>query len=754
MRVEHRGRNALIAVREFQPDVVVLDIMMPDIDGLETLDRIRAIRPEIRVLFLTALDGHDDRIAGLHAGGDDYLTKPFAIAELQARVRVLARTAAAIARPDASVLRVGDIVLDKAESTAALGARPLELTPTEFELLLLLANNAGRVLRRPQILEAVWGYDFGAESNVVEVYVSSLRRKLTASTVLSLETVRLVGYVLRVGEDERRAARPGCRARRRGLMSHARSLRLQVVLIASALVAAVSIVVGVVSVVSLNDYLLGQLDTRVTGAAHRGAEIVGARLSNGRAGGTGIPGGAATPATPGSPGAGSSGRPARDDIVGAPGQSPGTVTAIFQDGRFLVGGWIEATGTRHDLTAAQQKSLAARAAAGAGDSAAPTTIDLGGSLGEYRIAARTASTGAVVVTGLPLDQVSAATGRLLLVVTLVGISCIALAILAAALAMGRALRPLRRVASTAAAVTDVPLDRGEVTLLDRVHPRDIASTAEVGLVGAALNDLLDHVEHALAQREASESTMRRFVADASHELRTPLATIRAYAQLSRRAEAEAAEIRGNAALIDDEGVRMGALIDQLLLLARLDALPEVAREDVDLRLLVAESVHAARLAGRDHTWVMELGEDPAVVRGDGADLRRVIDNLLGNARLHTPAGTTVRVRLDAVQSGPFPELVEASVRITVSDDGPGLSDAVRETVFERFARGETSRSREGGGTGLGMAIARAVVEAHGGTIVLAPGPGATFVVELPVTGPPTTTGGTDPGPATPTTLDG
>ena len=201
VRIEHRGRGALIAVREFQPDVVVLDIMMPDIDGLETLDRIRAIRPEIRVLFLTALDGHDDRIAGLHAGGDDYLTKPFAIAELQARVRGLARTAAAIARPAASVLRVGDIVLDKAESTAELAGRSLELTPTEFELLLLLANNAGRVLRRSQILETVWGYDFGAESNVVEVYVSSVRRKLVPSAMLSLETVRLVGYVLRVEDD-------------------------------------------------------------------------------------------------------------------------------------------------------------------------------------------------------------------------------------------------------------------------------------------------------------------------------------------------------------------------------------------------------------------------------------------------------------------------------------------------------------------------------------------------------------------------
>jgi len=202
VRVEHRGRSALIAVREFQPDVVVLDVMMPDIDGLDTLERIRAIRPEIRVLFLTALDGHDDRIAGLRAGGDDYLTKPFAIAELQARVRVLARTAAAIARPAASQLRVGDLAVDKAEATAELGGAPLELTPTEFELLLLLANNAGRVLRRAQILEAVWGYDFGTESNLVEVYVSSLRRKLAGSAVLSLETVRLVGYVLRVADPE------------------------------------------------------------------------------------------------------------------------------------------------------------------------------------------------------------------------------------------------------------------------------------------------------------------------------------------------------------------------------------------------------------------------------------------------------------------------------------------------------------------------------------------------------------------------
>ena len=364
-------------------------------------------------------------------------------------------------------------------------------------------------------------------------------------------------------------------------MKHARSLRLQVVLIASALVAAVSIVVGVLAVVSLNEYLLGQLDNRVDGAAHRGAEIVDGSF-------------------PGRPDSGST-PPARDDVVGAPGQFPGTVTAVFRDGSFTVGGWIAADGVRHDLSAAQQSSLAARLPSAEGADARPTTIDLGGSLGAYRVVARTASTGAVVVTGLPLDSVEAATGRLLLVVTLVGIVCIALAVVAAAFAMGRTLRPLRRVAGTAAAVTAVPLDRGEVRLAQRVEAKDIASTTEVGQVGTALNDLLNHVEQALSLREQSESTMRRFVADASHELRTPLATIRAYAQLSGRPGADAGEVQGHAALIDVEGVRMGALIDQLLLLARLDALPEVAREGVDLRLLVADAVVSAGLAGRGHT---------------------------------------------------------------------------------------------------------------------------------------------------------
>lgn len=506
-------------------------------------------------------------------------------------------------------------------------------------------------------------------------------------------------------------------------MRAGRSLRLQVVLIASALVAAASIVVGIVSVVSLNDYLQDQLDQRLLGAAQRGADI---------AGGVRPPGAPPPTADPSGP--------QRDDLVGAPGQSPGTVTAVFEDGAFVVGGWVDADGTRHDLSTAQQDGLAAASAG-----AAPVTVDLGGDLGSYRIAARQAKAGVVAVTGLPREPVTAATGRLIWVVLLVGVLSIVLAVAAAAMLMGRALRPLRRVASTAAAVTALPLERGEVTLAQRVEARDIGSTAEVGQVGTALNDMLDHVESALSQREASESTMRRFVADASHELRTPLTTILAYAQLSEREEADGREHRENAALIDAEGRRMGALIDQLLLLARLDALPEAARDEVDLRILVAEAAIGARTASPDHRWVLELGDAPAEVRGEAVDLRRVVENLLGNARRHTPTGTTVRIVLDDGPGG--------AVRLTVSDDGPGLPDGLRDSVFERFARGDVSRSREGGGAGLGLAIVRAVVEAHGGSIEADRGRdgGASFVVLLPRSGEGEAA---DPESPAPTTLEG
>ena len=514
-------------------------------------------------------------------------------------------------------------------------------------------------------------------------------------------------------------------------MRRAPSLRLRVILIASALVAAASIVIGLVSVLSLHGYLVDRVDHQVSMAVARAG-----RIPPPLGGGSGTGSGSGVP----------------NDFVGIPGQPPDTVTAVFTDGRFTVGGWVDSSGTRHELSAAQKERLS-----DAAHQTEPSTIDLGGSLGQYRVAAGPRSDGTVVVVGAPLNTVNASTDWLALVFTVVGLVAVLLAVLAAALAMGRALRPLRRVSDTAAAVTSMPLDRGEVRMSERVDERDIASTSEVGQVGAALNDLLDHVERALAQREASESTMRRFVADASHELRTPLTVIRAYAQLFTRADIDAAELRDKAMLVESESLRMGALIDELLLLARLDATAQHPEQrstaPVDLALVVAESVAAARMAGPEHRWVLDLGDRPATVLGSSPELRRVLDNLLTNARLHTPAGTTVSVLLRAAADDGATAASAAGAAAgaeatagdragsavgAVSDDGPGIPDELLPSVFDRFARGDASRSRDAGGTGLGLSIAQAVAEGHGGTLAArnrggaATGTGAEFTITLPL----------------------
>ncbi|MFJ4222200.1 response regulator transcription factor [Curtobacterium luteum] len=197
VRTVHRGRDVLFAARESQPDVIVLDVMLPDIDGFEVLERLRDARDSVRVLFLTARDAPEDRLAGLTGGGDDYLTKPFGIAELLVRARILARTSARVAAAGPAGLVVGDLHLDEDARTVVRGGAALDLTPTEYELLRYMARNANRVLSREHILASVWGMDFGASSNLVDMYVSYLRKKLDAGRDPMLQTVRGAGYVLR-----------------------------------------------------------------------------------------------------------------------------------------------------------------------------------------------------------------------------------------------------------------------------------------------------------------------------------------------------------------------------------------------------------------------------------------------------------------------------------------------------------------------------------------------------------------------------
>jgi two-component system OmpR family response regulator len=193
----HTGNKAVRQAKECLPDAIVLDVMLPDIDGFEVLRRIRASQPDVPVLFLTARDAVEDRVAGLTAGGDDYVTKPFSIEELVARLRGLMRRAGARRMEATNVLTVGDLTLDEDSREVWRGSDEIVLTATEFELLRFLMRNPRRVMSKAQILDRVWNYDFGGQANVVELYISYLRKKIDHGRSPMIHTMRGAGYVLK-----------------------------------------------------------------------------------------------------------------------------------------------------------------------------------------------------------------------------------------------------------------------------------------------------------------------------------------------------------------------------------------------------------------------------------------------------------------------------------------------------------------------------------------------------------------------------
>ncbi|MEU8872521.1 MULTISPECIES: response regulator transcription factor [Streptomyces violaceusniger group] len=200
VRTAGDGAEAIRVTRELRPDAVVLDIMLPDMDGLAVLGRLRREQPDVPVLFLTARDAVEDRIAGLTAGGDDYVTKPFSLEEVVARLRGLLRRSGAAAARSESVLAVGDLILDEDSHEVSRGGQEIHLTATEFELLRYLMRNPRRVLSKAQILDRVWSYDFGGQANVVELYISYLRRKIDAGRSPMIHTRRGAGYLIKPGE--------------------------------------------------------------------------------------------------------------------------------------------------------------------------------------------------------------------------------------------------------------------------------------------------------------------------------------------------------------------------------------------------------------------------------------------------------------------------------------------------------------------------------------------------------------------------
>jgi two-component system OmpR family sensor kinase len=350
----------------------------------------------------------------------------------------------------------------------------------------------------------------------------------------------------------------------------------------------------------------------------------------------------------------------------------------------------------------------------------PTTVSVP-DLGDYRVIS---SNDGENVIGLPLHDVDDILNTISIALLVIAATGLVVAATAGAVIIRAALRPLDRVAATATRVGELPLDRGEVALSVRVPEQDTDPRTEVGKVGAALNRMLGHVASALNVRQESETRVRQFVADASHELRTPLASIRGYAELSGRyADRVPPDVSHAMRRIQSESTRMTSLVEELLLLARLDAGRPLAREPVDLSRLVVDAVSDARVTSRDHRWQLAIPGEPVAVLGDSQALHQVLLNLLGNARAHTPPGTTV---ITGIHNGNPGEIV-----LEVADDGPGIPAELQPEVFERFARGDGSRSRASGGTGLGLSIVAAIVTAHGGEIALDSRPGRTvFTVRL------------------------
>jgi two-component system OmpR family sensor kinase len=467
-----------------------------------------------------------------------------------------------------------------------------------------------------------------------------------------------------------------------------------------ALLIAICGAVGLFSFASMDSFLTRQLDDQLSQAA---------KLSN----------------SPGRPPLGGGFNDGRDPLD-ARGQSVGTLNARILNGQVSSAGFLASDTTRSALSSSDKETLLALAPDG-------IPVDRNLSNGDYRLVAVKTSFGDVLVTGLPLAAKENTLTSLVWTFVFVSLGGLVLIGLAGTVLIRRTMKPLEQLSEVATRVSRLPLDAGEVALAVRVPPSNSNPGTEVGSVGHALNLMLDNVANALEARQKSETKIRQFVADASHELRTPLTAIRGYTELMRMTENFTPDGRKSLARVQSQSERMTTLVEDLLLLARLDEGQPLKLSEVDLTQLVIETVSDEKVIAPDHHWHLELPDEPLVVSGDPSQLRQVMVNLLSNARKHTAPGTTV---VTGVTKSP-----DGSAAVTVTDDGGGIPPEFVDHVFSRFARADASRAGKApasgpaaseGTSGLGLSIVQSIVEAHGGNVEVRSQPGRTqFTLRLP-----------------------
>jgi two-component system OmpR family sensor kinase len=479
------------------------------------------------------------------------------------------------------------------------------------------------------------------------------------------------------------------------LWQQRKSLRVRLTVLLASMLLLACAAVGVATTVALHTYLVHRFEQQL---AMAGARYAGALESNDQ--------------------------DADNAETSTVGQPVGTLGARILHGKVTAIGVITASDNPVPVSAADRQLIAGLRPSGHSQVVRLPT------LGTYRVLASSGDESDVVVIGLPEHGLSETLDHTIFAETVAFLVVLASMTGLGAFAIRRSLRPLERVAATALRVSELPLGSGDVRLAERVP--DVDQHTEVGQVSAAMNHMLERVESALIERERGAARLRQFVADASHELRTPLAVVRSHSELLQRISPDLPEqVRQSLGRIDAEAGRMSSLVEDLLLLARLDAGQPLEHRPVDVSRLAMDAVTDARVAGPAHLWRLELPEEPVIVLGDPDRLHQVIANLLSNARIHTPAGTTVTVRITVLASPAESSLpANPAVLLAVHDTGPGIPASLLPTVADRFVRGDGARSRSIASSGLGLSIVAGVVAASGGRLGIDSVPGSTTVSVL------------------------